>query len=137
MPARSLRKISSEMADWLTPGEVNSTLAEIFEAARESEDAQAVADALMEVMVRAGENDEWLLAEDEQRILDWAGENWATEPRPFFSRLCALTANLNLDAALALLEEKHAAESDAGRKAELETTIAEVRGARDKGADAG
>ncbi len=125
MTAKSLRRIVAEMPDWLSPEEVNTTLANIFEAGA-GDTPQAFADALMELMLRAAENDQWLSDDDQHRILAWIREHWATEPPSFFNRLCALTANLKLEEAQALLEEKCETETDPDRLQTLKSTLEDM-----------
>ena len=123
MAVKSLRKICAEMPDWLSPEEVSSTLEEVFAAADDGEDPVAVANGIMEVMVRAAENDRWLSDAEQVKTLEWLTLNWADEPPAYFSRLCALTSNLKLDGARGLLEEKQGAEKDPGRRERIQRIL--------------
>jgi hypothetical protein len=124
MSVRSLRTIRAEMPDWLEPDQVRSTLAEIFAAVEDGDDpADEVASALLDLMTRAAENDEWLSPAEEQRILEWVDANWAVEPAPHFNRLCALLVNVSLPQAAAFLRERLDEESDPSRKATLRSSL--------------
>jgi capsular polysaccharide biosynthesis protein len=124
MSVRSLRTIRAEMPDWLEPDQVRSTLAEIFAAVEEGdESADEVASALLDLMTRAAENDEWLSPAEEQRILDWVAASWAVEPAPHFNRLCALLVNVSLPQAAAFLRERLDEETDPSRKATLRSSL--------------
>jgi hypothetical protein len=124
MSVRSLRTIRAEMPDWLEPDQVRSTLAEIFAAVEDGDDAaDEVASALLDLMTRAAENDEWLSPAEEQRILDWVAASWAVEPAPHFNRLCALLVNVSLPQAAAFLRERLDEESDPSRKATLRSSL--------------
>ena len=134
MSARSLQRIKVDMPDWLTPGQVGDTLAEVFEAAADGEEVEAAAEVLMEVMVRAAENEEWIDDANERLILTWVRRNWTDEPRALFNRLCALAANLQLPEAQALLQARHDEQSDADLKAELRAVLDDLARASDESA---